>query len=252
MGLLPFIMACSNTEEIQDKTTNPQKEIFSLEIAYDGKCYNVPCSLDEEGNIEYLDTEFKELYDSEISQIPNLITLSNGDNKVTYFHSTEDMFKELNYTIVSSNIMPNESRALADTFKGKVTLWDDTGFKDRSISFEIGYHNIKEWPHLKYPFQFNDKTSALKVYSLIPYNNYVIINNGIYSTNNLQVVFLGYEDDHYNGKVLTCIPPNSLDGITPGEFSYDRLKNIGWNDKITSIRLEIVYKGLLTNNNEAK
>lgn len=239
-AIFPFLIACSNTD-LQEDDAVVNKEIFNLEISYNGQEYKVPCTLDEEGNLIYLDTEFKRLYDTELSQYPNLATLDCGDNKIAYFRSSEEMFKQLDYTLLDSD---NEasSRAMTD-IAGTVTLWDDTGFKDRSLTININYLQYFACPHLKPAYGFNDKTSALKVWSKLPRNTVININGSSYNTDNLRIVFLGYEDDNYRGKVLCCIPNN--DGTA---HEHGRLKGIGWNDKITAVRFRIAENGMYTPN----
>lgn len=237
-AIFPLLASCSNTD-IQEDTATLQQEVFDLEISYQGQNYNVPCALDGEGNLIYLDTEFKELYDKELSQYPNLVTLDCGDNKIAYFSSLEEMFKQKGYTLLESN-GDASSRALTD-LAGRVILWDDTGFKDRSITIDVNYLQYFACPHLKPAYGFNDKTSALKVWSYIPNNTNITVNGQTYNSNNLRIVFLGYEDDNYRGKVLCCIPDNN--GVA---HEHSRLKSIGWNDKITAVVFRIIENGMYT------
>lgn len=238
VAVFPLLAACSNVE-MQENTSSTQEEVVDLKISYNGKEYNVPCTQDEEGNLIYMDTEFKELYDKELSQCSSLATLDYGDNKIAYFHSLEEMFEQLEYTLLDGN-NDASSRALTD-IAGKVTLWDDTGFKDRSLTIEIDYLQYFACPHLKTDYSFNDKTSALKVWSYIPSNTRITINGYTYNSDNLRVVFLGYEDNNYSGKVLCCIPENNGEA-----HEHSRLKSIGWNDKITAVRFRIAENGMYT------
>lgn len=247
-AVFPLLAACSNVElqetacsdvDLQELTIEPQDDVFNLEISYQGQVYDVPCSLDEEGNLVYLDTKFKELYDKELSQYPNLVTLDCGNNKVAYFRSFEDMLQQKGYNLLETN-EGVEPRALTD-LAGRVTLWDDTGFKDRSVTVDVDYLQYYACPHLKPAYDFNDKTSALKVWSYIPENTTITFNGKTYNSDDLRVVFLGYEDDNYRGKVLCCIPDNN--GVA---HEHARLKDIGWNDKITAVVFRIIENGMYT------
>lgn len=265
-----FLCACSN-DELPDSLMS-EKDImenatengnFVLNITYNGQSYNVNCSNDSEGNLVFLDDEFKNLYDNEISHLPNLVTLAKDENTIEYFSSDKEMLKSLDYTLLSeedTKIILNKTRVAYTSIAGTATLWDDTGFHDRSISFNITYHRFFSWFNLKYYDHFNDKTSALKVWSYIPQNDSVTIDKAIvegqngeipgpydpnnvgdtkYSTNDLRVVFLGYHNSNYEGKVFCAIPENTGEPI-----EYSRLKNYGWNDQISSVTLRLALKGM--------
>lgn len=231
MALFPLLAACSNTELPEDASTK-QNEVFSLEITYDNQTYNVPCTLDEKGNLVYLDKEFKELYDTELSKYPNLATFDYGDHKIAYFPTQEDMFKELGLAPLDDANDGIDTRA-TEYLLGEVTLWDDTGYKDRSFTFQV-YNGVGiAIRHLKPGFGFNDKTSALKVWSYLPNQEPPYPFPGEIWGPRHCIVFCGYEDNTYQGRVLCCVPENRGPA-----HEHPRLKDIGWNDKITSIKFQ--------------
>ena len=104
-------------------------------------------------------------------------------------------------------------------------------------------------PHLSTYYGFNDKTSAIRLFNFINPNNlynflYVLPEQFPgYNGNDFRVVFSGYENDTYKGKVIYCIAtysPNAniLDPTTATHQDW-KLGIIGFNDKITSIELQI-------------
>lgn len=232
IALLPLVVACTDMEDVE--TTAFVEEVNSLEVTYKGKTYNVLTTLDKDGNLVYLDTEFKKIYEEEISHFPNLATLALGENKIVYYPTQEEMLEELQLAPISDKDNSVNSRA-ERVLLGQVTLWDDTGYKDRSFTFQVysmgAFINI---PHLKPLYNFNDKTSALKVWSYIPKEEIPFpTHDFIMSGPKYCVVFYGYEHQNYSGKVLCCVPENSGPA-----HEHSRLKSIGWNDKITAISLK--------------
>lgn len=276
-GLLTtlFLCACNNEDmldspmaekDIMEKITENDK--FVLNITYNGQTYTVNCSNDNDGNLVFLDNDFKYLYENEISHLPNLVTLVKDENSIEYFPSDNEMLKSLDYTLLSEKATKeiiNKTRVGFTSIAGRTTLWDDTNYNDRSITFDITYHKFFLWPNLKYYDNFNDKTSALKVWSYIPQNDYVTIDKALieykytaisgiynpdqsgdttYSTNDLRVVFLGYHNSNYSGVCFCAVPENDGNPI-----AYSNLKKYGWNDKISSVILRLAIKGLYTTNN---
>lgn len=266
LALMPLFFSCSSDVATEDMPATEVEavtnEVFNLNIIYDGKEYNVPCTLDKDDNLVYLDEEFKNLYDTEISKFKELVTFEREDGKIVYYPSEAEMFKQLGYTLIDEDaitLVKNgvKTRVSASAIAGRVTMWDDTGYKDRSITFETTYKQFSSCPALKYYNNFNDKTSALKVWSYIPKNDSVMLSRGLvegkfnempgiefepdkmYSTNDLRVVFLGYHNSNYGGVKLCCIPENT--GVA---HEHSSLKSIGWNDKISAVVLRIAVKGL--------
>lgn len=103
---------------------------------------------------------------------------------------------------------------------------------------------------------YNDKASSLKVISNIPSNDSVLVNepevlrtlDGVvpmpesspgatmYQTNDLRVVFIGYQHRDYGGERIYIVPDN---GRTK---KHARLDNIGWNDKMSSCTLRLAVR----------
>ncbi|MDE6191805.1 MAG: hypothetical protein K2G47_09335 [Muribaculum sp.] len=102
---------------------------------------------------------------------------------------------------------------------------------------------------------FNDKTSSIRVFNFLDPNTYYkphVVSSGIPSTlplpgylgSRLRTCLISYEDSNYRGKVLYCIADYSstADMSKPETATHQdrRLKNLGWNDKISSVVFRIV------------
>lgn len=92
--------ACSNIEETEGiGQTNFSSEIYNLSVTYKGSVYKVPCINDSVGNVVYLDSEFKSIYDKELANDSNIATLYLGEDSIAYFQNLNTMLSSLNYGI---------------------------------------------------------------------------------------------------------------------------------------------------------
>lgn len=241
-SLILGITSCDN-EDLVNPSTN-QTSDFTLRAKYKDVLYEVPGKLDEEGNPIYLNKEFNDLYQNELSTHPTLVTLVTDENVVEYYESLDEVLDVNNIHLIELENIPNVSEVMTRATagqSGRVITWDDSNYSDRSLTFDIGYADWWIIPQLRNYNNFNDKISSLKIWGYI--NPAAIIQdnyNNTYSGSDLRVTFVGYEDDNYRGKVLLCLcPPN-------GAYEQHRLGNFGWNDKITALRV------LLTSMNNGK
>lgn len=266
-AILPLFMACNNEDSFNSIDEPEKNEVYNLSITYKGTEYIVPCTTDSLGELVYLDEEFKNFYENEINKNGSVVTTIQDDDHITYYSSEDEMLKELGYKYVDSLCVDSGvvgTRALTEGYAGKLQFWDDSNYKDRTKAIYIDYAKYFCHPRLKDFDNFNDKISALKVWSYIPANttiygpvgtdglgstistkpgnNYPTITNA-YNSNDLRIVFLGYQHTDYQGSILCCIPDNN--GV---EHTHNRLRRLGWNDKISSIVLRIATKDLYTCN----
>lgn len=258
------LVSCNNDDSFNN--SEEKDDVYNLSITYKGIEYNVPCTTDSLGELIYLDDNFKNIYNNEIAKNGSVVTTIQDDNHITYYSSEEDMLKELGYKYVDSLVFEDVTKktraSITEGYSGRLTFWDDSNYKDRNKTIFIDYDNYFSHPRLKNYDNFNDKISALKVWSYIPADKTIYVRGGgmtsnvttnpgtgslepigytKYNTNDLRVVFLGYEHTDYRGSVLCCIPENN--GV---EHAHNRLRRIGWNDKISSIVLRIATKDLYT------
>lgn len=271
--LTSLIYACSSDDEtdMANYEENEDLEPYYMNLEYQGKTYHVLCQIDANDSLIFLDTEFKRLYEDEISQIPNLVTVVKNDTALAYYTSIPAMEEGQHLMLLDSMVLTQDylpTRVLSSKIAGRVSWWDDKDYKDRSDSVEINYLQMISIPSMKKRNNFNDKISSLVVKSFIPNGQYITLAAGTalskksfseftsnpwsvlgdddyVNTSDIRLVFLGYEDSNYEGDILCIIPEN---GAT---VKHRRLKSIKWNDKISSLALRIAYKGLYTaNDNE--
>lgn len=252
-------VACNSDNDVEVRSDEP-KGIYTLNIKYQGNMYNVLCE-NVNDSIVFLDKEFESFYLKEIAVKPDLATLLHSDGTIEYFDNIDAAMRSQNLTFWDSALedVDNQDVVLrrspyyppgGGASAGKAILWDDTNYKDRTVEITIGFQLYFAEGNLKNSDGFNDKTSALRVWSYIN-NNSTYKNPGyIYPAKNykgseLRVVFLGYENSGFNGRALICIPPNG------GVHEDPRLKNVpcdsgNWNDRISSCILRIAEKNMFT------
>lgn len=237
LSLIFCMLSCSSdTDELLSQNSNQQGD-FVLHAKYKGVSYEVPGVLDKDGNPVYLNKEFSELYKNELSNHPTLVTVLRDGDIVEYYESLSEVLDVNNMQMLENTKIPEvvtDTKNVKAITVGRVIVWDDSNYSDRSLTFDISYSNWWGIPQLRNYNNFNDKISSLKIWSYINSSNYVRDQFGCtYSGSDLRVTFIGYENDNYKGKVLLCL-------CSPQGTHFDhRLGNIGWNDKITSLRVLI-------------
>lgn len=235
-SFIGIMTSCSNNSEELLKQSSDQQGDFVLHAVYKGISYEVPGKLDKGGNPIYLNEEFSDLYKKELSTHPTLVTVLREENVVEYYDSLDEILDVNNIQMLEqerTGVSVN-TKSVTGGASGRVIVWDDSNYSDRSLTFDINYSDWWAIPQLRDYNNFNDKISSLKIWSYIdPSANIEDQFGCIYSGSNLQVTFVGYENDNYKGKVLLCLCP-------PQGTHFDhRLGNIGWNDKITALRVLI-------------
>lgn len=235
-SLLLGVMSCTDVIGDSLNTDANEQGDFILHATYKGISYEVPGKLDKDGNPVYLNKEFSELYKNELSNHPTLVTVLRDGDIVEYYESLNEVLDVNNMQMLENSKIPEvsgETKGTAGT-AGRVIVWDDSNYSDRSLTFDITYSNWWAIPQLRNYNNFNDKISSLKIWSYINPSHIIEDKFGCrYSGSGLRITFIGYENDNYEGKVLLCL-------CSPQGTHFDhRLGNIGWNDKITALRVLI-------------
>lgn len=237
LSLILIMMSCTNNaDELLSQNSNQQGD-FILHATYKGVSYEVPGVLDKDGNPIYLNKEFSELYKNELSNHPTLVTVLRDGDIVEYYESLTEVLDVNNIQMLENAKIPDVStvtKSVTSGTAGRVIVWDDSNYSDRSLTFDISYSGWWAIPQLRDYNNFNDKISSLKIWSYInPSANIEDEFGCTYSGSGLRVTFIGYENNTYKGKVLLCL-------CSPQGTHFDnRLGNIGWNDKITALRVLI-------------
>lgn len=252
------LIACNSDNDIEIQP-NESKETFTLNIKYQDKIYNVVCE-ELNDSIIFLDKDFESFYLNEIASKPNLATMIHNDGTIEYFENAEVAIRSQKLSLLETDSEENDNQGImlrkspynpveSGASGGKLTLWDDTNYKDRTVEATINF-NVRSCTllNLKHSDGFNDKTSSLKVWSYINnnttyYYQYLVEpshNNkfGYASGSLLRIAFIGYENDNLRGRTLICIPPNG------GVHEDSNLKRIpcdsgNWNDRISSFEFKI-------------
>lgn len=271
--LLGFMSSCSKDDEDPDFERPYDEEegygsgivtkagSFSLIVKFEGETYNVPCALENDSLI-YLDEDFNALYKEKISQIHELAALSykdeQGNDVLEYYHSDKELESEngmfnFNDEIVEHNVLTKAPMPMPEPKAGRAILYDDTDFKDRTVVIDIDYDIQWAIPNLKDYDDFNDKTSAIRVFNFLEPNSwyrpsYAVPGYSV-SGSNLRTCLIGYEDSNYGGKRLYCIAPyangQNLNDPSTASHQDNSLKYLGWNDKISSVVFRIITVGLI-------
>lgn len=248
-------MSCSNDDVLIEKTneTTNQTKSFTLITKYKDLTYEVPCTLENDSLI-YHNQEFSDLYHNEIALINDLAALTYKDEQgrdVIEYHKSAQELETKSGISYFNNTSINEVNTKFTVLPsaGRAILYDDTNFKDRETKLDIDYDYMMCIPHLKPYNNFNDKTSAIRVFNFLHPDVYYKPSNDPNYFNNtlgrhLRTCLIGYEHDNYRGKVLYCVatysPSGDLNKPTTATHNDWKLKEIGWNDKITSVVFRII------------
>jgi hypothetical protein len=232
------ILSCNNDAVDLVEIQTDQVE-FTLSATYKGVQYEVPGKLDEHGNPVYLSKEFNDLYQNTLSKFPNLVTMVTDNNVVEYFESLKEVFSEEGLKILDQMNETNINDVTTRYFGGVgyVQVWDDSNYTDRSLPFPVGLLTFITITQLRDYENFNDKISSLKIWNYVNSPTDIITDpwgNSRFAAN-LRVTFVGYEHDNYKGNVLLCLGAPTYNSNPAHEDP--KLGNIGWNDKITAIKV---------------
>lgn len=269
-----IVLFTSCTTNEPEFNTNKEKCIgeFSMIVKYKGEYYNVK-GIETADSVYYLNEKFNNIYRDEISKLPHkaMITYydANGNQVVGYYKTVEELEKDNGITYISNNYYMQDgylTKGSNDSTKvtpesgkiiGRAVLYDDTNYSDRRVIIDVS-NEFFVCPHLKNLGGFNDKTSSIRVYNFhSTCNGYPVnITPPAVSSSNASkyVCLIGYEDNLYYNSVgelvhgdcdiLYCVAKyTGNDHIKiPNSASHQdyKLKNIGWNDKITAVVLGII------------
>lgn len=266
-----FTSCTSDEPNINYETTSVNCG-FSMIAKYKGKFYNVN-GVNNGDTVVYLNKDFNDVYINEISKLPQKAMIvypdSEGNQIVGYYSSVEELEKDngISYVTLNSFSEQDITPTRGDTHVtpdeggdiiGRAILYDDTNYKDRKIIIDISNKATFFYClHLKSLDGFNDKTSSIRVFNLMT-SKYAFSPSGFASTNtdgkvttggNLRTCLVGYEDNLVmdsdgkilmtGGDILYCISSRTgsenLETESTAQHQDYKLKNIGWNDKITGV-----------------
>lgn len=255
--LAGLLTSCNNEDNILSKQelTESNKEIFKQTIKFEGQTFHVSCKFENDSLI-YLDEKFNTLYKNTISKIPELSIFYSLDEKgndvVEFFSSEKELIKNKNMQFFNEqSIENNNANSRVNNLEpkaGRAIMYDDTGFKDRTVILDIDYDYYPMIPNLKAYAGFNDKTSAIRVFNFLEPNKYYRPSYSHPSASvkgsELRTCLIGYEDSNYKGKILYCVasysPNQDINKPETASHQDYKLKNIGWNDKISSCVFRII------------
>ncbi len=265
MGVIA-ITACSNDEDVApNQVSNPgiQEEMSELIVKYDGKVYKTKVAYRGDSTI-YLNEEYADLYANEISKKENLAVLAyrneNDEKVVEYYPSAQDLEEEIGLVKLGDEMTPNinnkttrgssvkEFHVPDGIVTGKAQLWDDKDFGDNSVLVDCSDKFFSTISNLKKAAGFNDKASSIRVWNLMSrskiyeptYNSTMPPTegfNGAMRGEKLRICLFGYHNTGFSGSILYCLSKPTGD---PGVHEDANLKDIGWNDRISSLALRTV------------
>lgn len=255
---LGLFYSCSEDDSVlSEQDTTEVQEIFEQTIKFEGEVHRVRCTMQND-SLVYLDKDFETLYKDRISQIPELTTLvykdENGANIIEYYSSEKELLEKKGLSYFNIEIVQvNNTRGAEEVLPtaGRAILYDDTNYKDRTVTLNADYDRFPSIANLKAYAGFNDKTSAIRVFNFLNPNTYYRPSYASLSSSvkgsELRTCLIGYEDSNFQGKKLFCIADySSSQNINlPETASHQdyKLGNIGWNDKISSCVFRIITVG---------
>ena len=89
-----LMLSNSTQENVETKSLEGESQSFTLYASYKGMDYTVSCERRND-SIIYLDETFRNLYEKEISKLPNLVTVVHPDGFIEFFDSDEDAERKL-------------------------------------------------------------------------------------------------------------------------------------------------------------
>lgn len=261
LSLAMGLFSCSNDDDLGtiDKpyTDSSSNEPFTLIAEYKDKQYTLRCTMQND-SLVFLDEDFSKLYNEEIMLLPDLARLvfkdSEGADVIKFYANSQELETKNGISYFNDEALYIDtdeaeiSTKLAGPLVGRCILYDDTNFKDRTVTFEIDQHTFPRVSHLKPYAGFNDKTSAIRVYNFLNPNEYyrpfyAEINSSVRGSS-LRTCFIGHEHDNFRGKKLYCVAESSFTQgpVLPQNNHHEdyKLKRLGWNDKITSTEFRII------------
>ena len=263
--LLQLFSSCGDNEISKENNDTS----FIMEVSWKGNVYHVKSTYDKDGSLVYLDDSFLSIYKNEILTNDSLVTYDAGEKSLAYYTSVDEMMKNLGLRFLDDEpvvISPSEARintrtVASDTSAGRAIMYQHRDYYGEILDIGIQYTKFKTISRMGAEIpdvDWNDKVSSIKVYSNIPLNDSVYVNRSDvitpspsfpndqpatmgshkYATNDLRVVFLGFQNKNYGGDVMCIVPDNS------NNKCHYRLEDISWNDKMSSCTLRLAVKDL--------
>lgn len=235
------------------------EETFSQNIKYKGMTYRVLCGIRND-SLEYLDKTFNELYINEISQNENLAMLAvcsdNGEDLIEFYDTAAELEDAHNMEYFNTDSVGEIGSRALGTIVGRAILYDDKNYRDRSIVLDIDKDQFIAIPNLKNYAGFNDKTSSIRVFNFLQPNVMYTpqrLDGHVWSStepltpmrgSQLRTCLINFENSNYGGKVLYCVadysPDADINRPETATHQDNRLRSLGWNDKISSVVFRIV------------
>lgn len=267
IAILSLLFSCCSdseeTEQEKDDTT------FVMDVSWKGNTYHVKSTYDKDGNLVYLDDSFLSIYNNEILTNDSVVTYDAGEKSLAYYTSVDEMMESLGLRFLDADpLATSQSEAKAqtrmvssDAKAGWAVLYQHLDYAGQVLGLDAYYTLFMTIPVMSAApvgVEWNDRASSIIVYSNIPLNDSVLVNNtevdyqytsvpsgnGVspgntpYATNDLRVVFLGYQHKNYGGDVMCIVPNNS------SYKCHHRLGEINWNDKMSSCTLRLAVQNL--------
>lgn len=256
------MQSCSSDEEPKlPEVEQAEKVITHMMIKFEGRTYETD-AMEVGDSVVYLNKEYDEIYRTKIATNPDIAAIYNSnDPETTYveYFPSEKALREKYDFIQFDNKSKDLDTELA-TRGGEIDLWnpnfpstvlalaelyDDRNFKDTKLISYATCHWCTTMPRLK-DKGFNDKTSSIKVYNKMdptklykiyipdfkPADSTPLPLLGGYPGASLRPVLACYHNSNLSGSVIYCVAPPA--GSTD-PHADNNLKNIGWNDRISSI-----------------
>lgn len=151
---------------------NAPEESFKLKAKYKGKVYSTDARIDSEGNLVYLDNDYKRIMEIIDSQ-PNIRAVIMDNDKI-YYYDDKDIEANMPYKDLNDNTESGcknidfSSRAtgfegIENSNLGFVALYDNDHFKGKNIMHGLDdFHFTWNLPKLK-QYDMNDKITSIAV-----------------------------------------------------------------------------------------
>lgn len=241
MMLIIVLASCSQENDLNKSDVEGILVEDFLDIEYENTLYNhVPYGYDKNGDIVFLDDKFSKVYEEKLAMNPNWSMSLESENKIIFYDSLEENMESHGLKTIEGTTV--STRGGMDLI-AQVFLYDDKNFCDRHCDFSL--YNFLGWNSVWIDdlndsnYKFNDKCSSLVIDNNLPstnaYNETIIISGFTYAANNVDAVFIGYEDKNISGKTITiAVHPATT-------VKYKSLP--GFNDKLSSLRFFLAEKG---------
>lgn len=261
MGLcIMFAMqSCSSeSEPMMAEPNEVNTEISHMVVKFGDKIYETDVKTFGD-SVQYLNGDYAEVFDTEISKIKDGATLlytdENGVSYVEYFHSEKELVDSYEFACIDNTPVetevPSTRSKVIDLLFGQTRpssmatafLYDDKGWTD-TVLITYFYMSCHTYAKNLSDLGFNDKTSSIRLINYMDPTAYYITDptkdnfvEGKTSGYNLRPVLKCYHNKNFSGSVLYCIASPAGSNVNHED---ENLKTIGWNDRISSIDWTLV------------